>query len=988
MSKNKFLDCTQTCKKKHCISCFYFILLKFLKKETYMFEAFVNQDIKPGKLKKSYNKTLDQLINGDFASAEVKKMKSHGLFRAKIDYENRLLFKFGRYEDQSCLLVLEIIYNHDYQKSRFLRGVKVDENKLEPLTHPSKIEHQQAEQLVFVNKNHKQFHVLDKILSFDDHQRKVLHTPLPQVIIGSAGSGKTALTLEKLKTLHGKVLYVTLSSYLAENAARLFYAMNYENENLEVDFLSFREFLEIWKVPQGREMEYKMFEKWFERHRQASKLKDAHKTFEEFRGVITGAGIKKSFLQRGDYLKLGVKQSIFLEDERERVYDLFEKYLSFLKENNFYDTNILAYEWLKHCEPLYDYIVVDEVQDLTNIQLYILLRSLKNINHFVLCGDANQVVHPNFFSWSHLKTMFFDQKQKIDTTSLLRVNYRNSQQVSELANRLLKIKIARFGSIDKESNFLVEANNDLPGTVSFVEDKDNQVAELNQKTRLSTGFAVLVMRDEDKAQAARIFQTPLLFSVQDSKGLEYENIILYNFLTDNADDFRHVCEGVTPEEVEADNITYSRVKDKKDKSAQIYKFYINSLYVAITRAVKNVYMVENNRKHDLFKLLGVISEHDKKAIRESISSADDWKKEAGRLQKQGKTEQASAIYEKVLKTAKPSWTPIDQEAYVQLKKDALNPEHFNHKAKKQLYHFALAYNHHTVMLELAKLKFKKAETYENDRKGVVRKHYPEYQSDNIKQVAQNVNRYGINFRDLFNFSPLHAAAMTGATKICEWLTEYGANAHLHDTFGRTPLQIAVLQAFNDQIYAQTRLGTIYPLLAKDPLRLQVDEKLVKIEPVKIEYFLVNLFIAVQTSIMQKKEIFEPLGVKIDDILENLELFPEQVLASYRKKRKYMQPQLSKHEVDSNNPYNKKLFKRIDRGYYVLNPELKILINDHWHKTDDIINMQDVSEEQIKELAQERYIKKTEEMRKKIEKESRRWERERERDRERDELGFW
>ncbi|MFP4289761.1 MAG: ankyrin repeat domain-containing protein [Bacteroidales bacterium] len=939
-----------------------------------MFEAFVNHDIKPGKLKKAYTKTLEQLIKGDFASAEVKKMKTHGLFRAKIDYENRLLFKFGRYKEESCLLVLEIIFNHDYQKSRFLRGAKIDEQKLEPVNNTQQVKDQEVEQLVFVNKKHRQFHVLDKILSFDDFQQKVLHTPLPQVIIGSAGSGKTALTLEKLKTLHGKVLYVTLSSYLAENAARIFFSMNYENENLEVDFLSFREFLEAWRVPQGREVEYKMFERWFERHRQATKLKDAHKTFEEFRGVITGASIKQPFLQRDEYLELGVKQSIFLEDERIRVYNLFEKYLQFLRENHLYDTNILAYEWLKYCEPLYDYIVVDEVQDLTNIQLHILLKSLKNINHFMLCGDANQIVHPNFFSWSHLKTMFFEQKQNIDTTSLLRVNYRNSKQVSELANRLLKIKIARFGSIDKESNFLVEASNEIPGTVSFVEDKNNQVAELNQKTRLSTGFAVLVMRDEDKAQAAKIFQTPLLFSVQDSKGLEYENIILYNFLTDNAAEFRTVCQGVSTEDVESDNIEYNRARDKKDKSAQVYKFYINSLYVAITRAVKNVYMVENNRKHDLFKLLGVISEHNKSAIKENVSSADDWKREAGRLQKQGKTEQASAIYEKVLKTSKPDWKPIDQEAYVQLKKDALNPEHFNHKAKKQLYNFALAYNHHTVMLELAKLKFKKAEKYENDRNGVFRKHYPDYQSDNLKQIVQKVNRYGINFRDQFNFSPLHAAAMSGAINICQWLIEFGANPYLHDTFGRTPLQISILQAFNDQAYAQTRVETIYPLLAREPLRLQVDEKLVKIEPVKTEYFLVNLFIAVQTSIVQKKGIFEPMGVKIDDILDNLELFPETILPSYRKKRKYMQPQLSKHEADSNNPYNKKLFKRIDRGYYILNPELKILINEQWHKTDDIINMQDFSEEETKKHAMERYIKERDEMKKRIEKESRRWER--------------
>ena len=51
----------------------------------------------------------------------------------------------------------------------------------------------------------------------------------------------------------------------------------------------------------------------------------------------------------------------------------------------------------KKIKPRYDYIVVDEVQDITNIQLKCILQSLKHKNHFILTGDSNQIVHPNFF---------------------------------------------------------------------------------------------------------------------------------------------------------------------------------------------------------------------------------------------------------------------------------------------------------------------------------------------------------------------------------------------------------------------------------------------------------------------------------------------------------------------------------------------------------------------------------------------------------------
>ena len=68
-------------------------------------------------------------------------------------------------------------------------------------------------------------------------------------------------------------------------------------------------------------------------------------------------------------------------------------------------------------------------------------------------------------------------------------------------------------------------------------DKDASKRELDQKMRQSTQFAVLVMRDEDKAEARKHFATPLLFSIHEAKGLEYENIVLYRFISDHRAEF-------------------------------------------------------------------------------------------------------------------------------------------------------------------------------------------------------------------------------------------------------------------------------------------------------------------------------------------------------------------------------------------------------------------------------------------------------------------
>ncbi len=940
-----------------------------------MYEIYLINDLNPGKLRRTFDKTLEELAAGNFAAAEVKKMPNTGYYRAKLDQENRLLFRFGRYNEQTCLLVLELIRNHDYADSRFLRGASVDESKLQPLNSAAALPAEDLVSLAYINKKYPKFHLLDKILSFDDMQEEILQYHLPQIIIGSAGSGKTALTLEKIKMLKGRILYVTLSSYLAENSSRWYYSHNFENEHQEIDFLSYREFIETIRIPGGREMEFRTFMRWFWGFRQSTGLKDSHKVYEEFRGVITGMDITKEYLTATDYSSLGVKQSIFLSSERETVYALFTKYLSFLKEEGYYDINMYSHSLLESCSPVYDYIVVDEVQDFTNIQLHLILKSLVRPVNFILCGDANQVVHPNFFSWSHLKTMFYKNDPRGEEISILHANYRNTQVVSDLANRLLRLKIARFGSIDRESNYLVKTVSQIHGEMVFLEEKNRTVADLARKTGKSVNYAVLVLRNEDKQRASAIFPSPLLFSVQESKGLEYENIILCNFISDNAAEFNEICEGVSSEAVQGGETVYSRGRDKTDKSLDAYKFYINSLYVAITRAVRNVYIVEKTKGHKLISLLGISEEVKERVIKEDVSTADDWKREARRLEMMGKAEQAEAIRKNILVTVKPGWEPMTREKYLAVKEEALNPENFNKKAKDKLFDFALIHNQALILEKLTELNYRKAERPEDERSSLFRRYYQYYRDDNLKMVVQEVNKYGIDYRDVHNFTPLHAAVFSGAVKVTGVLLENGADPEVRDTFYKTPVQIALQQAFVNPEYARNKLGRIYPLLLSASLNIQVNKQLIKIDPHKSEFLMVNLFIAVQSSIMQTKQYYQAQGLMVDDILGHIRDFPENVLPAYRKKREYWLALLAKHEILSNNPYCKKLFSRVQRGSYILNSSMLIRSGENWIPVHEMINSQGISVNDIMAHSEEKQRKKWEENQRKWEKERKKYEKE-------------
>ena len=379
----------------------------------------------------------------------------------------------------------------------------------------------------------------------------------------------------------------------------------------------------------------------------------------------------KPIFQENSISILGVKQSIYSIDERNQVYDLFEKYVVSLKENKLYDTNLVSYDYLAHAEAKYDFIVVDEIQDFTPVQLFLILKTLKCQQQFILCGDSNQIVHPNFFSWSKIKSLFYNQSTdySAEIIRILNRNYRNAPNVTAIANKILKTKNVRFGSIDKESHYLVESQSTTNGEVYCLFENEAIRDEINKKTHKSTRFAVIVLRDDLKEKASRYFQTPLIFSIHEAKGLEYDNVILYNFISSDEKSFRDVANGVKQDDLDRE-IVYGRVKDKTDRSLEIYKFYINALYVAITRAIKNVYFIENIEQHPLLDLLKLNPTTELIAIESQESSLDDWQKEAKRLEMQGKQEQADAIRNTILHTQKVPWHIMTPEYLIQLHEKA------------------------------------------------------------------------------------------------------------------------------------------------------------------------------------------------------------------------------------------------------------------------------------------------------------------------------
>ena len=147
----------------------------------------------------------------DFRSPDVKKLAAGPYYRAKLDDASRLLLQFVSWKGEKACLAVEVIRQHDYARSRFLRGARVDESKLVEEVTPESLA---PAPIRFLHPTRNRFHLLDKPISFDDTQDEVLRRRPPLVIVGSAGSGKTALMLQKLRAQPGRVAYVTESAWL------------------------------------------------------------------------------------------------------------------------------------------------------------------------------------------------------------------------------------------------------------------------------------------------------------------------------------------------------------------------------------------------------------------------------------------------------------------------------------------------------------------------------------------------------------------------------------------------------------------------------------------------------------------------------------------------------------------------------------------------------------------------------------------------------
>jgi superfamily I DNA/RNA helicase len=152
------------------------------------------------------------------------------------------------------------------------------------------------------------------------------------------------------------------------------------------------------------------------------------------------------------YDSLGRKQSAISIDNREQVWKLFLNYERIRKTNHLYDSNDLVANLFRRLEDhglsgvWVHRLYVDEVQDFTMAEIYLLMR-LTDPNFSFLAGDTAQTIARGVgFRFSELKTLFNEMNQEYQEEDAKAQRVIRTQ-AHILFQRAIGATLASFGSL-------------------------------------------------------------------------------------------------------------------------------------------------------------------------------------------------------------------------------------------------------------------------------------------------------------------------------------------------------------------------------------------------------------------------------------------------------------------------------------------------------------------------------------------------------------
>lgn len=613
------------------------------------------------------------------------------IFKLRINKGDRILFTFDtdrvRSEYRQAILFLDYCHHDDQAMRGRMIGVS-NQQVEEYLTSEESIDEFIDQQ--YINFDYDPNRVITRVINvetmgqlLDEREDKAVYylndeqfeclapTDAPTFIFGSAGSGKTTINIHKAFILAMqpiKIAYFTYSSYLVEDAKKLFQKILEESPEYRADellkrvhFYHLNDYISQ-EVSIYQTVSYEQFRTWVI-ERQPLLLKQLglgiYDIWKEIRGIIKGMipkewidyrvnmkewslasdlvevivkkGLghvdgedlvlhaeklyeaKTRFLDQYElkavllmhqildqyllnhalipkeiYLKLDEQYCLYSSSQRELLYELTLRYQMFLSAEGKVDENDMARQFLNRLMnqkvPLFDFVIADEIQDLTEIQIYCLIRLARNRNNLLFSGDINQTIRPTYFHTGRIESIL-----KTSNTHLgfikhqLVKNYRSTKEVVDLANQVVTLRIQCLGLNKKNDYYEIPIRGEQHPIYYFDAKHPLEMVKLIE-TGLNRHYVAIVVPDEEeKKNFERLTQQKgAVFTVEEIKGIEKDYIICYNVMTK----YKTAWETILNQDVMYQNQ---------------YRYYFNLLYVALTRARHHLCFIEEDMPPSLYE---------------------------------------------------------------------------------------------------------------------------------------------------------------------------------------------------------------------------------------------------------------------------------------------------------------------------------------------------------------------------------------------------
>ncbi|KAH7337929.1 hypothetical protein B0J17DRAFT_405385 [Rhizoctonia solani] len=349
--------------------------------------------------------------------------------------------------------------------------------------------------------------------------------------------------------------------------------------------------------------------------------------YSEFLGVIEGSEFtltsQSGVLSRSEYLELSDGGSL-LSSQRDKIYTLYVNYRKARGQRSGYDAAerthalIVATQDGKRLPgPKIDAIYVDEAQDNLLIDTK-LMRNLSNNPHGILmAGDTAQTISAGSsfrfedlkaFSWrleNQDETVQNEKRKPIHPTLFhLSVNYRSHGGIVDCASAIVELVSELFpNSIDKLKKETGLIGGPRPTFFSGWEHSSIPIGQfLRDQDNVKVDFGahqVILVRNEAARNSlrAQVGDIGLILTLYESKGLEFNDVLLYNFFEDSvASDttWRIVLHGLNSRK-------YHPLPQFEEVRHAVICSELKNLYVGLTRARNHCWILDVSERAEPMK---------------------------------------------------------------------------------------------------------------------------------------------------------------------------------------------------------------------------------------------------------------------------------------------------------------------------------------------------------------------------------------------------